>query len=180
MASMAAGSRTGRIAALRSASHLRPGAARSAGGEVGRRTWRLVVTGCLATALLAGCGGAAATPSPSPSPETHTISGELVLTSASILPLSTGCKGIGGYSDMDRGAPVTVKDEAGTIVATGTLGHGLPDNSNALSKVCRFPFFVTGVPVAAFYSVEVSRRGALTYSLAEMTARGWAVTFTLG
>lgn len=36
------------------------------------------------------------------------------------------------------------------------------------------------MPGAAFYTIEVGRRGALTYSAAELDARGWTVALTLG
>lgn len=43
-----------------------------------------------------------------------------------------------------------------------------------------FRFTPIAVPAAAFYSVEVSHRGAITYSRADMLASGWTVALTLG
>lgn len=77
------------------------------------------------------------------------------------------CTGSGGYSDIQQGAPVVIYDAAGKIVATGALnqGHvvsqiGYSGNVNS----CVFDFTVSNVPAnSAFYQVEVSHRGKLTY-----------------
>jgi hypothetical protein len=129
-------------------------------------------------AFLAACGASA-------SPATHELRGTLVLSEdlgaqAGInnngTTVSTSCQGSGGYADIQTGASIVIKDEGGKILATGTLGDGLAlDQFN-----CSFTFQVTSVPDAKFYQVEVSHRGAITYSRADMDKAGWKVQFTLG
>ena len=45
---------------------------------------------------------------------------------------------------------------------------------------CEFEFTVDGVRDADFYTVEVSHRGGLSFSKAEMEANGWTVEASLG
>jgi hypothetical protein len=83
---------------------------------------------------------------------------------------------------MTEGASVTVKDGKGALIATGSLQAG--DSGAALvlgqSVTCDMPFEVTNVPDADFYQVEVSHRGAITYSKADLESKGWIVSFSLG
>ena len=72
----------------------------------------------------------------------------------------------GGYDDIAAGAPVTVKDGTGTVLATTALTGG------TLSKPgCTFAFR-THVPDADFYRVQVSHRDALTFSREELDKQG--------
>ena len=104
----------------------------------------------------------------------HTIKGSITLTAA----LGDGpsialddyenaeegdpCSGLGGYDDMDTGTNVTVRDEDGTLLATGSLEAGiLSEVLNDVFFACEFSFKVEDVPDAKFYSVEASRRGGL-------------------
>ncbi|MEJ7763901.1 MAG: hypothetical protein WKF86_00230 [Acidimicrobiales bacterium] len=107
---------------------------------------------------------------------THRITGELTL--------AADCRrSTGGYDDIRQGAAVTVKDEKGTLIGTGALGPGakaavspqFPTLSN-----CVYPIEVVGVKDAAFFQVEVSRRGPVSYTKADLAAAGWAVHSTLG
>ncbi|MFG3171637.1 hypothetical protein [Streptomyces sp. NPDC048200] len=52
------------------------------------------------------------------------------------------CSGDGPWSDVDKGALVTVYDSGGLVVATGTLGTGAYDDAAA----CTFPVIVRNVP----------------------------------
>lgn len=118
--------------------------------------------------LLTGCG--------TPAVAAHDISGSLDLSGSDSFSTSgANCSGDGGYSDIDEGAQVTVKDQAGALIATGALKAGVADGST-----CTFPFTVKAVPDATFYSVEVSHRGALNYSSAQMKSANWNLAFTLG
>lgn len=116
------------------------------------------------TLLLVGCGGGQA------------ISGTFVLTDSEVAWTSTSCSGTGGYSDIREGANVVVKDGTGTIIGTAAL---VSDPVRSSASRCAYTFTVP-VKDAEFYAVEVGRRGALTYSKAEIEAQGWAVGFTLG
>jgi len=107
---------------------------------------------------------------------THRITGDLTL--------AADCRrSSGGYDDISEGTAVTVKDEKGTLIGAGALGPGarvlvsanVPNLHN-----CVYPIEVVDVKDAAFFQVEVSRRGAVSYPKAVMAAAGWAVHPTLG
>jgi hypothetical protein len=122
-------------------------------------------------------------PPPPPSPTTHTIAGTMrVIGVGGHVPDPSPCFGTGGFSDINAGAQVVVKDGAGNVLAVGELGEGqrwIPlIHYNPLD--CMFAFTVTGVPDAPFYSVEVSHRGALTYAGAVLEAKSWTLDLSLG
>ena len=123
--------------------------------------------------VVAACGSSAAAP-------THQLDGTIHLTTSGGLTRSgASCAGTGGYEDFQAGTPVTVKNEAGTIIASGALGSGVSDPVYP-TVACNFAFTVKGVPQAKFYSVEVSHRGAITYSAADLAAKNWKVTLSIG
>ncbi|MFD5820305.1 hypothetical protein [Streptomyces sp. NPDC127038] len=69
---------------------------------------------------------------------------------------SGSCAGDHEYGDLDKGAPVTVFDSAGRVVATGSLGGGVYDTFAR----CVFPVAVRGVPGgSASYSVQIGLHG---------------------
>lgn len=113
----------------------------------------------IAAVALAGCGtSAAATPAP------FTLTGDL----------RVDCYAT-GYNDIVDGAPVTVYDAAGTVVATGQLGT---EDSAELGR-CMWPITVPNVPAtSAFYAVEVTHRGKVTVPAAQ--ARAGDIHLTLG
>ena len=86
-----------------------------------------------------------------------------------------GCRGDGGYDDLKWGTPV-VRDESGRILATGSLSAGREQADQA----CEFNLLVDNVPRADFYEIEVSHRGALSYSHDELETLGWNVGFSIG
>jgi len=92
-----------------------------------------------------------------------------------------------GYDDIAEGTTVVVKNEKGTLIATGKLGQGgLSTDYNGIGSPgwqdvgCTFPFTVTGVPKASIYTVTVSNRGEQTYSADDLTAKNWNVELSLG
>lgn len=153
-----------------------------------------------AIVALAACGAAppspspspsptaSPTPSPSPTPELLEILGTFTLNSGSTeVSLDTGyCSGTGGYDDIAPGLGVVVKDQSGTILATGALsflrfdGASDPDLPGIGFGSCTFSFRIRSVPRATFYEVEVGHRGGLTYSYDELRQRSWHVELTLG
>lgn len=135
--------------------------------------WRLVVVAL----LIVGCA------TPAASPVLRTITGTFVLAADKPIIREAGdCQGTGGYDDIGAGVQVTVRDEGDKIIGTGRLA-AVPPTSNTPAEVhrtCRYSFTVAGLPDTTFYSVEVSRRGAVTYSRAELEGRGWKAELTLG
>lgn len=107
-----------------------------------------------------------------------TLVGTMTLKGYPYLGRSGGpCTGEGGYDDIRLGASVVVKDGKGVTLATGRLGAG---KMGEFGVDCEFSLEVLNVPKADFYSIEVSHRGALTYSRKELAAIGWSVAFELG
>lgn len=82
---------------------------------------------------------------------------------------------------MQPGTEVTVKDEDGTLLASGSLQAGeLAEVLEGVLLFCEFPFTIEDVPDAKFYSIETGDRGELSYSKEEMEEMNWKVEFSLG
>ena len=138
----------------------------------------------LAVALLV----AACAPGPTPVPPTaeptaaptvtaYRLVGSVTLRTEYLnIESERGCFGTGGYDDIARGLGVVVRDGTGVVLATGALRKG----RIIASYSCAFEFVVEAVPDAAFYSIEVGHRGALTYSRADLEAAEWFVELSLG
>ena len=120
--------------------------------------------------LAASCSGAG-------HPSRHTITGTLTLLTGGTGTADQPCLGTGGYSDINAGTQVTISNQSGTVVGVGQLGLGI--SGGTLNLDCLFPFTVVAGP-ADIYEVEVSHRGNVDFSAAQMTAQGWAVQLTLG
>lgn len=142
-----------------------------------RRLLSLVALGL----LVIGCGGTA-----SPAPAERTITGEVRLNNGDTVLRSDGdCQGTGGFDDINVATQAVVKNDAGTIVGTTRLEAApIVDTTDRreryLSKRrCDYTFTVV-VPDSPFYSIEVGRRGALTYSRPELEDAGWAVEMSIG
>lgn len=128
----------------------------------------------LAVLLVAGCGAAAPTPAPLSLTGTVTlIRGNGV--SSNFTGSGTHCQGAVGYDDFRDAMSVVVKDQAGTIVATGVTGTAATAPGG-----CVMAFTIPAVPDVPFYSVEIGHRGAVTYSKADLVAKGWKLDLTLG
>jgi hypothetical protein len=85
--------------------------------------------------------------------------------------------GDGGYSDIGPGMPVTVSDETGRILASTTL----PEEGEGFSGVgCIWTMQVVVDGGAEQYSIEGGRRGAVTYSHAELEQKEWKVSVGVG
>ncbi len=84
-------------------------------------------------------------------------------------------EGPGEFADLKRDTPVVVRDEAGSVLASGGLSRG----SDTLST-CTFAFAVGPVPVAASYTVQVGERPPATFTRDELAARRWTVSFDFG
>jgi hypothetical protein len=147
---------------------------------------RVIVALALAVVVVAGCSSRAAptavavhvTPSPTvartprPTPIVHTITGTFDLIGT--YP-GADCAGTGGYDDIREGTGVTLRDRQSSVIAIATLGAG-----EGLGGSCRFVFTFPGVPEIPAYTIEVSHRGGITKSLADLRADGWNVALQLG
>lgn len=119
----------------------------------------LGAAGALAAAALAG-------------PDTFKVAGTVTLKDPDGYMSSTNCRGKGGYDDIAEGASVTITDAAGATVAIGRLGLGDRQNTG-----CVFGFSVTDVPTGRhFYGIEVSHRGVVKFSEAELKSQSVALT----
>jgi hypothetical protein len=108
--------------------------------------------------------------------ESHTVTGQLALTTASDLSTGSSCEGTGGYSDISPGTQVVIEDETGSTLATSSFDAGSFDGVS-----CVFEFTFDDVPKAAFYRVhQSSDRGVLQYSYQDMVDSDWSVYLTLG
>lgn len=108
------------------------------------------------------------------SPE-FTLAGTFTLIDSGIRGSDDNCFGSGGYDDIQAGVSVTVRDGGGSLLATGRLGPGVRQEL----VTCTFEFEVPSLPMSDFYSVEVGRRGELSYSFDELDSMGWRVAFSL-
>jgi len=89
--------------------------------------------------------------------------------------LLSGCSGRGGYSDIEPGAQIVIRDESGDIIATSRLER----DPNSVVGGCTF-IFIAEVPDARFYTFSLGRRGDITYSKTEMEQMGWAPALVVG
>lgn len=116
-------------------------------------------------------------PTPDPTPEHYTITVSLdLMDSGAWVEGELQCAGEGGYNDIGEASQVVIRDGSGGVLATADLGIGL----HILADTCSFISAVDNVPPAAFYAVEISHRGELVYSAAEMETNHWRVHLTLG
>lgn len=163
-----------------------------------RRTRRvaLVVAASAALAVVVTAGVFLATgdrrpaaPAPAPqstAPATLNIIGALTLT----LPDFTWdsnttdalgkvhaavCNGQGGFNDIQGGAQVVVTNASSATVAVDRLSNGVPTIDGDRATSCVFRFSVAAPAGLGFYGVEVSHRGRLQYSEADVH-RGLALT----
>lgn len=133
-----------------------------------RRLHPMVILGpFLAVAVLAAAAVAYSATRP---PRTVTIRGAVTITSN--IAGGESCQGERGYGDMRAGAAVVVHDPGGKVVAAGELGEGVGSNlaTSQIALSCRFPFVVKGAPEERFYGIEVSHRGVVTFTAAQVRA----------
>jgi hypothetical protein len=134
--------------------------------------------------VLTACGGSSK-PKAVAKLQKHTISGTLALNYAGGLAFDDhDCVGVEGYDDISAGAAVTVTNQSGTIVGTGSLSSGTGsqpidsgyDDDNA---ICTFRFTVA-VPKATFYKIAVSHRDGVTFSYDKLASSDWTAALSLG
>lgn len=122
----------------------------------------------------------------SPSLAAPDLTGTLTLVDQGAWPalqVGADCEGEGGFSDITEGTQVVVTNEAGDIIATGSLGPGRFVTTSAIGtssllRVCVFDIAVPDVPDAEFYTVEVSPRGAFNYSRMVEVSHGGTIDYS--
>jgi hypothetical protein len=111
--------------------------------------------------------------SPAHSVERHPVAGTFTLWAAT--PRADPCAARTDAADTHRGAPVTMNDSAGHVLATTTLSAGRAD---ATHRGCVYRFTIT--PPAATFSITVGARSGLTYTPQQIAKAGWQVALNLG
>jgi hypothetical protein len=127
----------------------------------------------LALIGLMACAPGTATPSPSSTAAAVSVAGTFVLTSDAVQWTGSLCRGTRGYSDIAEGAGVTVRDGKGEVIAVGSLRT---DMSRSTVTHCTYTFSIEA-PDVPFYAIEVSHRGSVTFSKADVAA---GVALSLG
>lgn len=139
-----------------------------------QRSLPVLIIAVGAPALLIGAAlGAAGTlwlnrpaskPATTSSPNAIPISGTVTLNDGFGVE-GLPCSGEGGYGDIREGAQVVVTDAASKTLAVGALGPGRRD----AKQDCEFAFSVTAPSGQQFYGLEISHRGRLQYSAAQVS-----------
>ncbi len=138
-----------------------------------RRPWKPILLAGIA--ILAVAGGVLAFTGGADKPVT-TLTGTMVLTDPDTAAYD--CIGQDGYSDISPGATVILTNESGKILGSTVLENGTADLDLG---TCTYAFSLPDVPVdQAQYAVEVTSRGKVVSSRAEMVAQSWSFELTLG
>lgn len=101
-------------------------------------------------------------------PKPVTITGSVTINSN--IDGGTTCRGTDGFEDIREGASVVVRDSAGKVIATDqlTAGSGQDLATSQIALSCRLDFTVRDVPRRKFYTIEVSHRGSVTFTAAQV------------
>lgn len=123
---------------------------------------KYVVAVVIGLLMLSGCGAGA-----------RDVSGTVLvgskLTAYRAPEEGSPCSVKDGYDDMKPGAPVTIRDSKGEIIAMGELSISTATYSGGSVQLgmhkCLFPFTVKNVPAGrGFYSIEVGNRGQVEFN----------------
>ena len=157
------------------------------------RTRALFIPALVSGLILAACGG----------DEPRVLTGAFTLQADNIAGSWDSCRGEGGYSDFGRGMNVTVRSGSGEVIGTGNtrnltdadlgdldLSENGEDDISMLELTAAVAqirgtsrctvWFEAEIGEADFYSIEIGRRGELTYSASELADRDWHVELSLG
>jgi hypothetical protein len=140
------------------------------------RRWRTAARALLALMIVGGAG--AATSVSASAADGHTVKGYLSLQDSAVF-MGKACEGAGGYTDLGEGTPVVVRDGDGEIIGTGRFsegkGAGVRSGAIGIPSACVFAFKVKHVPDADMYSFQMSHRGGVVYTHAELEENNWKV-----
>ncbi len=142
----------------------------------------LAVAVATGAALVAGCTGKAPAPEP-PAPKVHRLDGRYTVHGIfRHRNYGAPCKAAdAGYADIHAGTPVLVRDQSGALVGSAKLGSGTLHQQPLRGRDddCLFQFALT-VPDRAAYKIEVSVRGAVGFSKADLERAHWTANLTIG
>jgi hypothetical protein len=148
-----------------------------------RRLSRAMVLAVVAlSALVAGCTGKAPAPRPAV-PHVHRLDGNYTVHGI-FRHRNYGAPCLAadaGYADIHAGTPVVVRDKSGAVVGSATLGDGTLHQQPLRGRDddCRFRFSLT-LPDRAEYRIEVSTRGVVAFSQADLERAHWTANLTIG
>jgi hypothetical protein len=85
--------------------------------------------------------------------------------------------GTGGYSDVEPGMPITIRDENNKVIASTEVTDDPKFQTPGVG--CMWNMWVN-VPLVKQYQVDSGRRGVVTFSREELEKAGWQAEVTLG
>jgi len=95
--------------------------------------------------------------------------------SSSVETNGSSCYTSGGYSDVNSGTNVTVKNGDGKLLGVTDLSSGVTVGS----YMCKFSFELE-VSKSDFYSFDIGNRDEVSYAKEELEDKGWNLELTLG
>lgn len=123
----------------------------------------------------AACSGGKSKPKTAPPIAVHgtlTLNDPASVFADLISGLTNGpCHGTGGYTDVAGGAEVVISDDAGATLALAHLNTGTANiPSSGTGGTCNFTFDASVPSGKHFYGVQVTHRGVVKFSEADMAA----------
>lgn len=89
--------------------------------------------------------------------------------------------GSGGYDDIGPGMPITVKDQDGKLIGSGSLpDSGESQDVDGVTYGCIWSVAVMVPDDAQQYAVEGGSRGAVTYSQETLADHDWTAELSIG
>jgi hypothetical protein len=149
---------------------------------VRRLSRAMVLAVVVLVASVAGCTGKASAPKPAV-PQVHRLEGSYTVHGI-FRHRNYGAPCVAadaGYADIHAGTPVVLRDKSGAVVGSATLGDGTLHQQPLRGRDddCLFRFSLT-VPDRAEYRIEVSSRGAVAFSQADLERTHWTANLTIG
>ena len=145
----------------------------------------MVLAVVVLAALVAGCTGKAPAPKASKPavPQVHRLDGTYTVHGI-FRHRNYGAPCVAadaGYADIHAGTPVVARDTSGAVVGSATLGDGVLRQQPLRGRDddCLFRFSLT-VPGRAEYRIEVSSRGTVAFSQADLERSHWTANLTIG
>jgi hypothetical protein len=149
---------------------------------MGRPSRVMMLVVVVVAVLVAGCRGNHTAPNPAAQPG-HRLEGSY--TVHGIFPrrdYGAPCKGAdAGYPDIHARTSVVVRDKAGALLGSTTLVGGTLGRTPLRGRDddCQFHYSLT-VPDRDAYRIQVSRRGYVEFSRADLERSGWKPGLTIG